>query len=383
MKTIIYLILPLSLISCIDFFEENKQNIHPKTYPDTCNGEYFKKIIDIPSHFIHWQPYENDGLILISHGIFYHLDSNMEVINEKKLIAGIISCTQNKDNNLWLLSILDHKIHLIDTLGNELLTKDVHFNSQLIQSTNDNGLIISYSGWYRKNSVQILTGFYHLDKLDSNGSIEWRDSTNLKGRIVCTIQTRDENFLVGGFQYINGQNETNGTLAYLALHDKNGKLIWNKTYPNRTDHFHYEIASLLQNDDSSFIAIYRDQEFKVLPSKINRQGEILWQFELGNIRTNFNNCIYQQDHYLISTTQFVNYKKEIDIFLTCFNADGSILYTRQYGGTGSEFSGYVLSLQNKDLILLAETRNFDGTSPEPSIDTYILKSNSSGEITCN
>jgi hypothetical protein len=377
MKGIFFLFISFSLFSCINDEKENT----PATHPDTCNGEYFKKVIDMPPFYYYWQPNEDGGLMIMSYKSIYQLNNRMEITSKKELNMLVLGGVQNQDKNIWVLDG-DHKMHLMDSEGNILITRDVCQGSQIIQSTSDNGIIISYSGWYKESGSTYFTGYYHLDKYSSQGLLEWRDSAALCGQILCIIQTENNEYLVGGYQYNNGTSDTYGHMAYLALHSETGKLVWTKNYSDTKEYSHYEIASLLSGEDDGFIAVFRDFLFKISPGRINGQGEILWQFNLGEFMIDFNNIIYDHGRYLLSYYQTMG-KKRDDIMLTCFNSQGSIQWTKQYGGTGDELYGYVVPLLNNDLVFLGQTKNYDSYYTEGYTKAYVMKADSLGEINCN
>jgi hypothetical protein len=378
MKGIFFLLITLSLFSCINIIRNDEPEIYPTTHPDTCNGEYFKKIIDIYPFYYYWQPNDDGGLMVLSYKYLYQLNNRLEIISKKELNMMVLGGTQNLDKNIWVLDG-ENKMHLMDSEGNILMTRDVYQGSRIIQSTSDNGTIISYSGWYKQNGAVYSTGYYHLDKYNSQGLIEWRDSTVLIGEIQCTIQTKNNEYLVGGYQ----SKDTHSQDAYLALHSESGKLIWKKIYSDSKEDSQYQIISLLPSEeDANYIAVFQNFLFKIFPSKIDGQGEILWQFNLGEFMLDFNNLIYDHGRYLISYYQKIG-KKRNDIFLTCFNSQGSIQWSKQYGGTGDELYGYVVSLLNNDLVFLAQTRNFDSYYIEGYTNAYVMKADSMGEIDCN
>jgi hypothetical protein len=188
-----------------------------------------------------------------------------------------------------------------------------------VQQTTDGGYIIAGT----TESYGVKNGYYdvYLVKTDINGDTLW---TRAYGGAVydegySVHQTSDLGYIVVGHTSSFGNG---GFDVYLIRTDMNGNLLWSKTYGGTSDDDGYDVK---QTTDGGFIITGQTLNFGAI----------------------------NHDVYLIKT-----------------DADGNLLWTRTFGGTGDDY-GYSVQQTKDGGYIVGGNRSTAGF--------YIIKTNSAGD----
>lgn len=227
-----------------------------------------------------------------------------------------------------------------------------------------NGVDIGYSAKPTLDKQYIVAGStssygagntdVYLVKVDSMGFPIWEKYfggfNNDVGKAV--IQLPDSGYVVAGFTSSFGNG---GYDIYIVKTDKNGALIWQKTFGGLDWDFG---ADLVLDADGNIVvcgntsSMGNGKKDGVL-LKYDLFGTLLWQKTMGGIENEeFRSVIKTNDNFL-ATVGYTGSKGEVngDGYFVKFDLNGDTLFTRYFGGTGKDYANDVLQKPNLDYII--------------------------------
>ena len=194
-----------------------------------------------------------------------------------------------------------------------------------VQETNDGGfIVVGYT-----SAVDINFSDVYLVKLNAAGVVQWKKTYGGSSYdIGYTVQqTSDNGFIIGATTNSYGAGNWD---AYLIKTDVNGVLQWSKTYGKSGED---RAQCARQTPDGGFILCGRSASFGTA---------------------------------------------SIDVALYRTNANGTLLWTKGYGGTGDDQGSYVRPIGNS-FVFCGYTTSF-GAGVK---DMFFLKSDANGIVGCN
>lgn len=208
-------------------------------------------------------------------------------------------------------------------------------------SSSNNGDVSGHHG-----NVSFLSDYWVV-KLDANGNIEWNHSFGgTAGEIAYSVkQTSDGGYLIGGNSESNDgdvtgmHDEVYGDFWVIKL-SKSGNLQWEKSLGG-TD---YDQAnSIIQTSDGGYVA-------------------------LGFSRSNNGDITNAHGNY--------------DVWMTKINANGDLLWQHAYGGTQEDFGYSVEQTPDGGYIINGGTasNNGDVTGLHGNEDFWVIKTDASGSL---
>ncbi|WP_107037338.1 T9SS type A sorting domain-containing protein [Brumimicrobium mesophilum] len=246
--------------------------------------------------------------------------------------------------------------------------------------------------------------------VDNTNSIVWQKSFGGTGLddLVKIIETSDGNILIGGSSGsgVNG-NKTSPNKGmsdfWLIKMDNQGNELWQKSYGGEDDEFLGDMVEL--NDGSVLLVggstspISGDKtessfgESDAWIVKIDAQGNLLWDKTIGgnagdalvSIALDDNDNIYfsGSSESSISGVKTEDSFGGYDYWVLKLDQNGNILWDKTLGGSGAEFSHYLIYSDNRLFVIGHSTSDVSGTKTETSrgaIDIWIAKLNQNGEV---
>jgi len=202
----------------------------------------------------------------------------------------------------------------------------------------------------------------YLVKLDKNGEIMWSktygDTLENQGKAVQ--QTSDGGYIITGY--------SNRTIAgdydiHLIKTDSNGDLEWSKTYGGPLTQWGLDVK---QTSDDGYI-ITGDYLFKV-----DETGNIEWDKAFGgtfySVQETLDSGYVTVGNKLIGST--------FDILFVKTNGNGDTLWTRTYGGGDYEWGTSVSLTSDSGFIIAGYTISFGAGSQ----DVYLIRTDDLGHI---
>ncbi|MCD1296023.1 hypothetical protein CUJ83_13550 [Methanocella sp. CWC-04] len=243
--------------------------------------------------------------------------------------------------------------------------------------TSDGGYIcVGTTNPYTKNGSDV-----YLVKTDAQGKALW---TKTYGGILdesgkCIIQTPDGGYMILGRVLLNGIKTYD---CYVIKIDRNGKLLWDKTY---SEGDYESCMDILATKDGGYVITGNKKTTKNLSDifllKIDAGGKKIWESLYGGKSNDKGAAVQQTDDggYMVygSTSSFG--KGMGDLFLVKADAQGKELWNKTYGDKSIEYEGEGGSLKRTSdggYLMCGSTTSIGNGN----LDYYIVKVDKNGKF---
>ncbi len=284
------------------------------------------------------------------------------------IIGGYSNSFGANDGDVYLLKI--------DSIGDTLWSKTYGGSAvdygRSVQQTTDGGYVIAGHSDFGPFSG----GDQYIVKTDVNGTLMWSKAIGEGASDISYSiqQTADGGYIVSGTQW----SFTGGLDLYLIRMDTIGNIIWARSYGGGSFKNHYG-RSVQQTTDGGFIIAgetNRSGNYDIFLVKINANGDTLWTKTYGGSSWDVGYSVQQtaDGGFIIAgeTTSFG--PGDFDVYLIKTNPTGDTLWTKTYGGTGSDMGYSVQQTSDGGYIITGETGSFGVGG-----DVYLIKTNSNGD----
>jgi len=189
----------------------------------------------------------------------------------------------------------------------------------------------------------------------------------------CVRQTSDGGYIIGGTTSSFGAGNSD---AYLIKTNLTGDTLWTKVFGGAGMDYGY---SLQQTTDGGYIVSGTTVSFGSLDFyliKTNSTGDTLWTKTIG-IVNEFGYSIQQTSdggYILLGKTNGFGIG-DFDAHLVNTDASGNILWTKGYGGTGTDEGISVQQTSDAGYIIMGTTNSFGAGL----FDIFLIKTNSTGD----
>jgi len=260
----------------------------------------------------------------------------------------------------------------VDSLGNTLWRKSYGgCMGYSIQQTSDKGFIVVGDTGTFSTDKDI-----YLVKTDSLGNTVWKrrlGGTNLE-QGYCVQQTTDMGYIITGYTYSAGAGRKD---VYLIKTDSLGDTLWSKTWGNtnydkgysvrQTSDGGYIVTGTYQNPGSSRDCLYL--------IKTDGSGGTLWTKIYGSTSATGGFCVQQTTDggYIIIGAKEPNK----NVWLVKTDASGDTLWTKTYEGGWFVFSCWLSGQQTTDGGYIIGTKKYMGATWD---DFLLYKTDSLGNI---
>lgn len=265
----------------------------------------------------------------------------------------------------------------LDKYGNEEWTEyygDENFNNgYCINKCSDGNLIFVADALISSSDKDIL-----IYKVDTLGGIIWQYlySTSLNESAQYIEETTDGGYVAAGFQ--TDTFGFNNSLVFKI--DANGNFVWDKSFGGSDNDYASAIKQIpggnliLTADTKSYGA----GEYDVELTKMDANGNIIWQYTYGDSLNNGCQGIYvTSDNYLISFGETELYPASpYDMFVEKLDTNGVSIWKQYYGNISTTDACFSIA-ETFDLgyMLTGYSNSFNGGAP---IDLAVIKIDSSG-----
>lgn len=241
-----------------------------------------------------------------------------------------------------------------------------------VQQTSDGGFIVT-----GRTYAEIF-----LLKTASDGSLQWAKtfggSYSQEGK--CVRQTSDGGFIITGFTNFGAGDYD----VYLIKTDLNGTLQWTKTYGGTNSDLGNAVQ---QTSDEGYIIAGTTSSYgagleDVYLIKTASDGTLQWTKTFGgNLREEGNSVQQTKDGGFIVNGSTNSYGMgSDDVYLVKTDSNGTLQWSKTYGGTGYEFGYSVSQTNDAGFIIIGNTTSSFATY---SSDIYLIKTDSNGNSGCN
>jgi len=250
-------------------------------------------------------------------------------------------------------------------------------------------------------------------KLDKDGNIIWQKTYggSHDDCVFAIIITLDGGYIVAGWTESNDgdvRKNHGGIEFWIMKLDKDGNIIWQKTYGGSAWEFASDIAV---TPDGGYIVVGKtcskdgdvsgrhetnvfrlNDDFWVV--KLDKDGNIIWQKTLGgsDSESAYSVAVTQDGGYIVagethSNDGDVNENHGlVDSWIVRFDKDGNIVWQKTYGGSGWDDAFAIAITPDGGYIVVGSTSSNDGDvskshpSTGPWSDAWIAKLDKDGNI---
>jgi len=217
----------------------------------------------------------------------------------------------------------------------------------------------------------------YLVKVDSMGFPIWEKFfggfNNEVGRSV--IQISDSGYVVAGFTNSFGAG---GYDTYLVRTDKNGNLIWQKTFGGLDWDFAFDVVQAADGDivvcgtTSSAGAGKKDG----LILKYDLFGSLVWQKTIGGVENEELRSVIKTNDNFLATVGYTESNGDVDgdVYFYKFDLAGNTIFYNIFGGPEKDFANDIIQKYNNDYII-AGSKTY---SPNPKLEGLMYSISSSG-----
>jgi type IX secretion system substrate protein len=216
----------------------------------------------------------------------------------------------------------------------------------------------------------------YLIRTDSDGDTLWVKKFGGTGddgaRYVA--QTFDSGFIISGVTNSFGAGARD---IYIIKTDSNGNIEWSKTFGTINNDISY---SIIQTSDSGFVALgilnaWTTNSDMIL-IKLNSLGDTLWTKQYGGSGSDIGYSIHETfDHNLAIAGATSSFVTSSSAFILITDSIGDKIWAKYYSGTGSTTGTYVSQTSDSGFVLSGYTNSFGAST----IASLIIKTNSLGD----
>ncbi len=243
-----------------------------------------------------------------------------------------------------------------------------------ICKTSDEGYIITGRTASETNGDDIL-----VLKINKDGELQWERTFGGSGndRGYSVIESSQGGYFIAG--KTNSSGAGNYDLQIIKL-DFNGDAAWTKTYGGPGNDGAY---SIIQSSDNNFIIagsryIDSNKGIDQWIMKINADGDILWERNFGSTGSDYFSSVDEAGDggFIMLGSEYISASKGNNYSLVKINHAGNRVWTRTYGGTGDDRGLSVQNTPGEGFILAGRTNSYGAGS----YDYWIIKTDSNGNI---
>ncbi|MFC1852478.1 hypothetical protein ACFL27_19955, partial [candidate division CSSED10-310 bacterium] len=219
----------------------------------------------------------------------------------------------------------------------------------------------------------------YLLKTDGNGAEVWFQTFGGTEADIgsCVQQTAEGGFIVVGSSASFGAGADD---VYLIKTDGNGTELWSQTFGGIQAEYG---GTVQQTADRGFIiagstASYGAGADDVYLLKTDENGNELWSQTFGGTGIDHGSWVQQTTAggYIITGTTTSIGAGEGDVYLLKTNGTGTELWSRTFGGTGSDRGSSVQQTADGGYIISGTTASYGAGDS----DIYLIKTDSQGEL---
>ena len=191
-------------------------------------------------------------------------------------------------------------------------------------------------------------------------------------------KTNDVGFIIVGATNSSGAGNYD---VYLVKTDWNGAMQWNKTYGGTGDEFGY---SIVQTGDGGYTLAGHSSSFgsgslDVYLVKTDASGNMMWSRAFGGTGTDYAYSIVSTSDggYIIAGATNSSGAGRNDVYLIKTDANGNMQWSRTYGGIGDDSARLVIQTADGGYALIGATNSFGAGD----YDAWLIKTDSAGNPT--
>lgn len=317
----------------------------------------------LPNKTSKYNSFQNDGG-----------NSIVRTNNDNLLVCGYTFTSETGKSDLLVIKS--------DTLGNILWEKTYgndgwDYGNCIIETSDSNIVCVGLTTSYNTQNIDL-----YIVKIDSTGTLLWEKTFGgNKLDIANTVCEDDEgNLIICGYTESKGLGQDD---IYIIKIDKNGNLIWEKTFGSSTSEMGYEVIFtsdknlIIVGNSGKFVENWGDRNIYVI--KLDLDGNKLWEKTYSTIGSEpyherGESIIELSDGgYLITGSHDITYQDVSNILVLKINSAGTELWRKSFG-KGSYYDYGIVSCEvNNNEYLITGVSKSNSTNND--ITFYFLDNN--------
>jgi hypothetical protein len=267
-----------------------------------------------------------------------------------------------------------------DTLWRRSLDWFVSFGG--VQSDAGNGILGTPDGGFLACGVTNSYGEGFCDvyvvKVDSQGKLQWEKyyggGRSDYANAMCHVD--GEGYMVVGSTWSLGNGEAD---AYLLKIDEEGNEQWSRTFGGP---YYERASSVQQTDDGGFIVAGWTTSFgnggvDMFLLKVDANGNEQWRNTYGGDGDDFCHAVglTRDGGFIASGNALALGSSRTDASVIKTNGKGEVEWSRRFGGSGDEYGRSIIQTGDGGYVLAGHTSSFGSGGP----DVYFVRMDSIGD----
>ena len=296
----------------------------------------------------------------------------IQTSDNEYLVVGSTSLLGDNYSNVLILKV--------DHTGEQMWRKDYTYSSSdrlnMVIELEDGSLVMAGSSISNTNSSKDLL----ILKTGSDGNIEWQTSYgDTRDEIANSIGiTSDGGFIITG--EITNENTGNSS-CYVLKVNNNGEFEWDRSFGGSLNDQGF---SLVPANDGGFVITgvtrsQSDSSGDLWLFKVNNAGEMLWERTFGGENFEAGRSLQQtsDNGYIIigQTESFGNGSN--DAYLLKTDSQGNEIWSRTYGGSGTDQGRHVVETFDQGYIIFGHTDSYGSMG---GFNFWLIKTDSNGDL---
>lgn len=283
------------------------------------------------------------------------------------------------------------------------------YDDSYIIKINNTGIIqwerrISGSSWDRfRDVVELSTGDFlltgddgsysagnldaHVVKISSTGNLIWIKNlgTSFREHSQSIIELPNGNYLLSGNTCDN--SSSNAAYPFIIKTTNSGTVIWGKEYNIST--FFTDINETILLNDGNLLNVGETRtsdlaNHDIFLLKTDTNGTVIWSKKYGGIGNDIGVNVREKTNGELVISAFTgSYGNANQLLLINTDVSGNVIWSKTYGGSGNDeldWWGKPMELLTTNEIIIAGGTLSFGAGNE---DVYVVKTNECGESYCN
>jgi hypothetical protein len=287
------------------------------------------------------------------------------------IVVGFIWTLYAEKQDIWIIKL--------DENGNKewekTFDKDENDAAYSIIQTKDGGYAIAGSSGFK------LWGEADcwVIKLDAKGDMEWENSFGGTGwdEIFSIVQTKDGGFVTTGSVWSKGAGRGD---VYLLKLNKNGDLVWDKTFGGSEDD---EAYSIIKTEDGDYMVagftVTEDTgDRNIWVIKLDKNGNKVWDRTFGGTSEDWANSIIQTEDkgYMVAGWTKSMGAGKTDVWIVKLNKSGNLVWDKTFGGSENDEAHSIIQTDDGGYIVAGWTKSKGAGNS----DVWVIKLDENGNL---
>jgi len=245
-----------------------------------------------------------------------------------------------------------------------------HEYGRCVRQTTDGGYVVAGYTSSGNNDVYVL-------KTDENGIAIWNKTFGGTGYdyAQCFDFTENEGLIITGYT-----NSTGNYDVYLLRTDGNGNEVWNRTFGGTGSDVGYSIRTV---SDGGFVVAGYTNSFgaglaDVYLLKTDADGNLAWSKTFGGTDYDYSQSVdlTGDGGFVIAGYTYSSGAGVADVYLLKTDADGNLAWSKTFGGTQYDYGQSVVQTSDGGFVIAGYTNSFGAGS----YDVYLVKTYENGSM---